>query len=81
MKISFLLSFFALFFCTFIAAQNQPVKLPDISKVDSVRVTKRMASPSDSVRKIQFVVIEQGDTIRGALQDSASLAVAIRDKI
>jgi hypothetical protein len=81
MKISFLLSFFTLFFFTFIAAQNQPVKLPDISKVDSVRVTKRMASPSDTVRKVQFITIEQGDTIRGALQDSASLAIAIRDKI
>ena len=81
MKLSFLLSFFALIFCTFITAQNQPVKLPDIAKVDSVRVAKRMASPSDSVRKIQFIIIEQGDTIRGALQDSASVAAGIRDKI
>lgn len=56
-------------------------KLPDISTVDSVRVVKRFAAPGDSVRKIQFVTIEAGDTIRGALQDSAVLAQAIRDKI
>ncbi len=81
MKIQFFLSFFALFFCAILNGQNQPVKLPDITKVDSVRVIKRKESPSDTFRKIQFIVIEQGDTTRGKLQDSLSLAQAIRDKI
>jgi hypothetical protein len=64
-----------------VCAEAQNIKLPDINKVDSVRVIKRYAAPGDSVRKIQFVTIEQGDTTRGALQDSAALVQAIRDKI
>jgi len=65
----------------FSATGQVQVKLPDIATIDSVRVIKRFATPGDSVRKIQFVTIEAGDTIRGALQDSAALAQAIRDKI
>lgn len=68
-------------FMAFIATGQTPVKLPDIATVDSVRVIKRFAAPGDTIRKIQFVTIEKGDTIRGALQDSASIAQAIRDKI
>lgn len=74
----FTLFIFACLMAFMAAAQ---AKLPDISTVDSVRVIKRFAAPGDSVRKIQFVTIEGGDTIRGALQDSAVLAQAIRDKI
>lgn len=58
------------------------IKLPDINRVDSVRVLKRFAAPGDTVRKIQFITLEAGgDTIRGALQDSALLVAAIRDRI
>lgn len=76
--VDFLFSMVMLFFCTISHAQ---VKLPDISRVDSVRVVKRFASASDTVRKVQFITIESGDTIRGSLQDSAALALSIRDKI
>ena len=76
--VGFLFCLVMLLFCTISHAQ---LKLPDINKVDSVRVVKRWASPLDSVRKVQFVTIEGGDTIRGALQDSAALAILIRDKI
>lgn len=58
------------------------VKLPDINRVDSVRVLKRFSTPGDTVRKVQFITLEAGgDTIRGALQDSATLVAAIRDRI
>lgn len=54
------------------------VKLPDIGKIDSVRIVHRKTGDGP---KIQYVSIESGDTVRSALQDSAALASLLVETI
>lgn len=71
---------FIFYFVAAFAVTGQ-VKLPNLEGLDSVRVVKRLVQ-GDSVRRIQFITIStSGDTVRSALQDSAALVSAIRDKI
>ena len=67
-------------FALVLNAQNQQVKLPDVFKVDSVRIVKKTVTPGEP-RKIQYISIEQGDTVRSALQDSAALANLVAQTI
>lgn len=80
MKAILLMLFTAISFAAF-----SQVKLPDITKLDSVRIVKKKVSPTDSIRKVQFIAVECAgggcDTIRGSFQDSLSLAAAVREKI
>lgn len=68
-----------------VSSSFSQVKLPDITKLDSVRIVKKKVNAQDTIRKVQFIAVECSsggcDTIRGSFQDSLSLAIAVREKI
>ncbi len=64
-----------MFFAFALYSQNpEPARLPDLERIDTMRIQKGKVRPTDTLVSLRFITVDvQGDSVRGKWQDSAAV--------